>query len=148
MKTAFYGEYKLQDNYLDVLSGQSSTLANDVVFEGSGISLSEIFEIVSSVTVSTGLSHSLFGISDAKTALTVSYFIGLGSFIGFIILIALFRGIYLLIRNKRRNRNTGSYTVGPRDFGRREPNVNTYTVKSNSSMYNNDNIYNSADYNI
>ncbi|KAK6587848.1 hypothetical protein RS030_81468 [Cryptosporidium xiaoi] len=148
MKTAFHGEYKLRDNYLDVLPGQSNTLTNDIVFQSSGISLSDVFEIVSTATVNTGFSYSLFGISNAKVALTVSYFIGLGSFIGLIILISLFRGTYLLIRNKRRNRNVNNYTADSQYVEYQNSNVNTYTVKSSNSILNNSNLSNSVDHNI
>ena len=141
MKTSFHAEYKLQDDYFELLPGQSGTLNKDILSQVHGINLTDIFEIISSLTVETGFTHSLFGISDARTALIVSYFVGLGSFMGFVSLIALFRGIYLLIKNKRRRRamNDDEHEhehehADSFDNEHYDPSISKYVVKSDRSL--------------
>ncbi|KAH8584850.1 uncharacterized protein ELE39_000801 [Cryptosporidium sp. chipmunk genotype I] len=124
MKTAFQGELNLMNNYYEGPPQQSPRLS--VSEPGvSGFSLSDIFKVTSAITASSGFDHSLFGITNARAAMATSYFIGLGSFIGFVMLIALIRIIYFAA--KRRN-SRANYS---------NPNSQRFVVRSSDDIVSN-----------
>lgn len=123
MKTAFQGELNLMNNYYDGPPRQSSRLAASDS-EALGFNFDSFFRITSILRTS-GFDYGLFGIADAKASLAASYFIGLGSFIGFILIVALIRGIYLA--SKRRN-NRSNYS---------NPNSQRFVVRSSDDIPNN-----------
>ncbi|EAK88308.1 hypothetical protein [Cryptosporidium parvum Iowa II] len=121
MKTAFQGELNLMNNYYEGPPQQSPRLSA-LDAGATGFSLNEIFKVA---TFATSFDHSLFGITNARAAMATSYFIGLGSFIGFIILIALIRIIYFAAK-KRNSRS--EYT---------NPNSQRFVVRSSDDIVSN-----------
>ncbi|OII74790.1 uncharacterized protein cubi_00343 [Cryptosporidium ubiquitum] len=100
MKTAFQGELNLMNNYYEGPPQQTPRLlASESKI--SDVNFNSLFRVTSAIVTSSGFDYSLFGITNARAALATSYFIGLGSFIGFIMIIALIRIIYFV--SKRRN---------------------------------------------
>ncbi|KAJ1609001.1 hypothetical protein OJ253_1725 [Cryptosporidium canis] len=123
MKTAFKEELSLMNNYYDGPPQQSPRLMASES-EVSGFSMDSIFK-VTSVLSGSDFDYGLFGIADARASLATSYFIGFGSFIGFILVIALIRGIYLA---SKRRRDRSEYT---------NPNSERFIVRSSDDVVSN-----------
>lgn len=124
MKTAFQGDLSLVNNYYDGPPRQSSMLTASEP-EVSGFNFGSFFKITSILTTSSGFDYGLFGIADAKASLAASYFIGLGSFIGFILIVASIRAIYLASKNRN---NRSDYT---------NPNSQRFVVRSSDDIISN-----------
>ncbi|KAF7457371.1 hypothetical protein HWI79_2078 [Cryptosporidium felis] len=102
MKTAFQGDLGLVDKYYEGPPQQSPKLSFSEI-SGSGFKLEDLFRVTSYISTAT-FDHSLFGLTNARAALATSFFVGFGSFIALILIIAGIRGAYLVSR-KRSNRS-------------------------------------------
>lgn len=106
MKTAFQGELNLMNNYYEG-PPQQTTISLSSNSENSRFSFESLFKITSNIATSD-FDYSLFGITNARASLATSYFIGLGSFIGFVMVIALIRIIYLISKRRNSRANYGN----------------------------------------
>ncbi|EEA08268.1 uncharacterized protein CMU_020110 [Cryptosporidium muris RN66] len=103
MKTEFDRDLSI----LDSLVSESSFVTNPLVSLNNAASLgigSKVL-LTSSSTASSIISYGIFGLSDPKTELAASFFIGFGGFLSFLLIIALFRYLHIVIHSFRRRSN-------------------------------------------
>ncbi|KAL7066328.1 hypothetical protein ACR3K2_32310 [Cryptosporidium serpentis] len=103
MKTEFDRDLSI----LDSLVSESSFATNFLVSlnNAASIGIGSKVLLTSSSTANSVISYGIFGLSNPKAALAASFFIGFGGFLSFLLIIALFRYLYIVIHSFRYRSN-------------------------------------------